>query len=75
LAVKVSRRALVRHGRVIFLGAIEFSLDEASQGGLGVRLVMGPDALRRCLLFGGSVQRDTRGSFIAVKSPPPAACP
>jgi hypothetical protein len=54
---------------------IGFSLDEASQGALGVRLVMGPDALRRCLLFGGGVQRDARGSFIAVKSPPPAACP
>ena len=57
---------------------ITFSLDEAAQGSLGVRLISGPAAY--CMLFGGTVTQDrsvvgnTIGGFKAVSAPAPASC-
>ncbi|HJQ84397.1 MAG TPA: hypothetical protein VKA21_10000 [Candidatus Binatia bacterium] len=60
---------------------IPFSLDEPTQGSLAVRLTSGPDGLRRCALFGGSVRRDqgagggSGGLYFAKDSARPDECP
>jgi hypothetical protein len=62
---------------------IAFSLDEASQGRLGVWLTMGSGAssLVQCLDFGGTVTKDvqaagrTTGQFKAKDAPRPPVCP
>ena len=60
---------------------ISFSLDEPTQGSLGLRITTGPGALRRCVLFGGTVRRDhpsgggIGGLFLAKGAPPPVTCP
>jgi hypothetical protein len=55
---------------------IGFSLDEASQGSLVVRLTTGsgPTARRYCTVFGGIVQ-DAPGSFVARDADAPIDCP
>lgn len=60
---------------------IPFSLDEpAGQGELEVRLVMGTETLRHCVVFGGDIKRDSpaeaggTGLFKAVRSIPPVSC-
>jgi hypothetical protein len=60
---------------------IPFSLDEpGGQGSIGVRLTMGTDGLPLCMLFGGTVRRDTpaigeaTGSFQSKNAPLPASC-
>ena len=57
--------------------AIAFSLDEASQGSIAVRLTTGTGtgARRYCLLFGGTTVRDVPGAFEARDADVPAACP
>jgi outer membrane protein assembly factor BamB len=52
---------------------IAFTLDEATQGGLDVRLVL-PGGFARCLSFGGTLLRDEPGQFVATKAGPPPAC-
>jgi hypothetical protein len=56
---------------------IGFSLDESTQGSLGIRLRLnGTGAVQTCMLFdGSSVRTDRRGTFVATKSAPPATCP
>jgi hypothetical protein len=60
---------------------IGFSLDEPSQGTLGVKLTTGSDSVRYCMEFGGTIVKDTpaaagrTGSFKAKKAPVPTACP
>lgn len=60
---------------------IAFSLDEPSQGSLGVRITVGSAGVRRCFLFGGTIKRDqsTGGGsgalFYAKNAMAPADCP
>jgi len=61
---------------------IGFSLDEASQGSLALRLTTGSgtSARRYCMLFGGTVLQDTStatgaGKFLAQDAPAPVTCP
>ena len=54
---------------------IPFSLDEPSQGSLGVRVNTGSGALSRCVLFGGDIKRDSPGSFLAETAHAPSSCP
>ena len=49
------------------------TLDEPSQGSLGLNLVSGGQ--QYCALFGGSILRDEPGRFIARGAPAPATCP
>lgn len=53
---------------------IDFSLDEAAQGGLGVKLTIG-NGDRYCMAFGGIISKDEPGTFKAADAPAPAACP
>jgi hypothetical protein len=53
---------------------IAFSLDEASQSSLGVKLTLG-NGDRYCMLFGGTIVKDEPGLFKAKDAPAPAACP
>ena len=61
--------------------ACTFTLDEPTQGSLGLRLSTGTGNLRRCIVFGGTVNRDAgsmgrgAGVFKASEAPPPLACP
>ena len=55
-------------------GALSFSLDEPSQGSLGVVLTTGDHAGKYCMLFGSPV-RDVTGSFLSKSAPQPSACP
>ena len=55
-------------------GALSFSLDEPSQGSLGVVLSTGDHAGKYCMLFGSPV-RDVTGSFLSKSAPQPIACP
>jgi len=48
------------------------TLDEPSQGSIGLVFVMG--TTRYCVLFGGTVTRDVPGRFVAKRSTAPAAC-
>jgi len=50
-----------------------FTLDEATQGSLAVRLTVG--GARYCALFGGSVASDAPGAFMAENAPVPLVCP
>ncbi len=52
---------------------ISFTLDEESQGSLGVRPTAGGSEY--CMLFGGTIVKDTRGLFEAREAPQPASCP
>jgi len=52
-----------------------FALNAPFQGSLGVRLQTGTGGVRQCLLFGGTVQRDSPGLFKAKDAPAPAVCP
>lgn len=56
---------------------IGFTLDEASQGSLALRLTTGAGvaARRYCLAFGGDVSQDAPGSFRARDAGAPAVCP
>jgi hypothetical protein len=56
---------------------IGFTLDEAAQGTLAVRLTLGngPLAVRLCSRFGGTIKRDVPGFFQARDAPTPVACP
>ncbi len=61
---------------------IAFSLNEAAQGALAVRLVTGsgPAARQYCMVFGGTIVRDAstatgRGVFDARDAPAPVTCP
>ena len=60
---------------------VDFTLDEPTQGSLGLRLSTGTGNLRRCIVFGGTVNRDAgsmgrgAGVFKASEAPPPLACP
>jgi outer membrane protein assembly factor BamB len=51
---------------------LAFTLDEATQGTIDVRLVLA-GGFARCLSFGGPV-RDEPGTFIAKNAPAPATC-
>lgn len=51
-----------------------FTLDETSQGALGLRLAIGTDGTRYCLSFGAPTL-DVPGRFVAKASPAPTACP
>jgi polyvinyl alcohol dehydrogenase (cytochrome) len=76
------KKVLLRAGRVTAKcrgGGLDFSLDEAAQGEIGVGLQLASDLY--CLRFGGVV-RDTghaagmrRGRFVAKNAPAPAVCP
>lgn len=78
LVVQRGRRLVLRcDGRA---GPIPFSLDEASQGVVEVRVAFGSGAVV-CARFGGTVRRDAgtgsppgRGVFRAVDAPAPASC-
>ena len=48
------------------------TLDEPSQGAIGLRFTTGTAGY--CLLFGGTVQTDTTGRFVARRAPAPASC-
>lgn len=55
--------------------AFGFTLDEASQGALNVRLsVPGGGGFARCVGFGGTIVVDEPGRLIAKDASPPAAC-
>jgi hypothetical protein len=53
---------------------IDFSVDEPSQGGLGIKLTLGTGN-RYCMFFGGLILHDETGRFTAKNAPAPAACP
>jgi hypothetical protein len=53
---------------------IDFSLDEATQGAIAIRLTLG-NGDRYCLSFGGTVVKDEPGAFRAKDAPAPGACP
>jgi hypothetical protein len=55
---------------------IGFSLDESTQGNLGVRLRLnGSGAVQTCMLFDdASVRTDRPGVFAAAKSAAPVVC-
>jgi len=53
--------------------AAGISLNEPSQGSLGVVVTLG--SLRYCTLFGGTVRTDQPGMFAARLAPAPSACP
>jgi hypothetical protein len=67
--------ALIRNGRIVRLAARAsgISLNEASQGRVGVQLVVGGQ--RYCAVFAGSVRVDVPGRFVARRAPTPSACP
>jgi hypothetical protein len=71
------RSALLRARRLAKVSArgseIHFTLDEPSQGSLGVVLRSG--SRQYCTLFGGVVKADRPGRFLARSAPPPAGCP
>jgi hypothetical protein len=72
------RKATFRNGllSVRCLGAgIAFTLDEASQGSLDVRVRSGSGGLLHCLEFEGNGASDRPGLFRVANSPKPAACP
>lgn len=52
---------------------LAFTLDEATQGSLDVRLTLA-GGFARCLSFGGTVLRDEPGQFIARSAAAPLAC-
>jgi hypothetical protein len=53
-------------------GAIDFTLDEATQGSIDVELRVGGGS-DHCLHFGGTIVKDVPGTFVA-KSSPAAQC-
>ncbi len=55
-------------------GEIDFTLDEPSQGALAVNLRAATGAILHCMLFGGTIGRDTPGIFKARAAEAPAAC-
>src|SRR6185369_16933384 len=67
--------AVLRAGRRLRVNAYApgLTLDEASQGSVGLVLVT--DQLRYCAVFGGMVVRDEPGRFVARRAPVPGACP
>jgi len=66
--------ALLRDGRLMVrANAIGITLDEASQGSVGLVLALG--STRYCARFGGTVKRDQPGLFQAKNAPLPTACP
>jgi hypothetical protein len=67
VVLRAGRRLRIR-GR-----AVGITLNEASQGSLGLNLVSGGQ--QYCAVFGGSVLRDEPGRFIARGAPAPASCP
>jgi len=71
------RAASVKAGRVLkvkCLGSLGgFTLDEASQGGLNVRLTLGTGGAPYCMAFGG-VTVDVPGQFKARNAPAPMTC-
>jgi hypothetical protein len=74
------RQAILRRGffRAQAAGSqLSYTLDEASQGSVGVTLAVG--STRLCTNFGGNVRADKGGlavdRFVAVSAPAPASCP
>jgi hypothetical protein len=68
------RVALLRNGSIkVRAESTLISLNETSQGSLGVVLSVG--STRYCALFGGQVTRDMAGRFDARKAPAPTSCP
>ncbi len=68
------KAALLRDGRlVIRASAVGLTLDESSQGAIGLVLTVG--GTRYCSAFGGLVTRDQPGLFMAKNAGAPAACP
>lgn len=53
---------------------LSFSLDEASQGSIGVVLTTGADAGKYCMLF-GAPRKDQPGIFVSTSAPQPSTCP
>jgi hypothetical protein len=78
LAAGPCRKVRIQNGkrlRAQCQGAgISFSLDEVSQGSLGLRLMLASGD-RYCMLFGGTIVKDEPGLFKAKDAPAPAACP
>ena len=54
---------------------IHYSLDEAMQGALQVRLEIGSAGFAYCMRFGGTVSADGPGVFNAMNAAPPSSCP
>ena len=69
------RSIVLRNGRRLRIQArsVGITLNEPSQGSLGLNLVSGGQ--QYCALFGGSVLRDEPGRFVARGAPAPAMCP
>jgi len=72
------KTAGIKNGKRLYArcqgAGIDFSLDEATQGALAIRLTLG-NGDRYCLLFGGTIVKDEPGAFRAKDAPAPAACP
>jgi hypothetical protein len=71
-----ARVAIVKAGRLLKVVARStgITLDEASQGSIGVAVTIG--ATTYCALFdGGSIRRDQPGRFIARNALQPGSCP
>ena len=59
---------------------MDFTLDEPTQGAIGIQLSIGTDAATYCAVFGGIVLRDVPsgasvGQFVAKEAPPAPYCP
>jgi hypothetical protein len=72
------KTAVVRDGQlkvtcVAIAQPISYSLDEPSQGGVGVAATSGAASL--CAEFGGRITRDEPLTFAATSAPRPAPCP
>jgi hypothetical protein len=67
VVIRAGRRMRVRSR------AVGITLNEPSQGSLGVNLVSGGQ--QYCAVFGGTVVRDEPGRFVARGAPAPASCP
>ena len=71
------KTALLKRGRLAKViakgGGVGLTLNEPSQGSLGVTLASG--SRRWCTVFGGTIVKDQAGRFVAKNAPPPAACP
>jgi outer membrane protein assembly factor BamB len=59
--------------RVRCAGPVGFSLNEAAQGRIAIRLDV-PGGQRWCAEFGGSVGADRAGSFASTAAPAPPSC-
>jgi ABC-2 type transport system ATP-binding protein len=69
----VKSAALVPGSLTVTTRTAVVSLNEASQGALG--LVLATGGTRHCAHFGGTVVRDAPGRFAGKNAPAPGACP